>query len=169
MDPPDHPHSSYIMMSNVAVDQKVADALLATPATALVLHIVALRWSNGLGVGPGAHPRKQRRMLVQAGVEISGLNTRLPTPSSSPAVDMVHVEHLGASVHYALLDRITQIGSGHGRRGIAECVGTVGLGHIESSYGVMLQLHPVHKWLAAVIHGPSRRLVGTGEVVHEGD
>ena len=124
--PPYHPHARQIVIGDVAMDEVVSHRMLATPAAALVLQIVTFRRANSLGIGPSGCHGKQRRRFVEATVESRIFHSRLPAPADSSAMDVMHVENLGAPVDHSLLHRIAQVCPGDGRGRVTKGVGTVG-------------------------------------------
>ena len=132
--PPESPHARHVMMRDVTVVEEIAGSILATARAALDRKIVSLRWANGLYVntiGGTAHRRELHRAatgqseIVDA-EEIEILRqVGLPPPANRPAVQMVRVEHLRATVYQTPLGRVAQIGPGDRCRGIAKGVGAV--------------------------------------------
>ena len=149
----------------MAVNQVIPNTMLEASRATFVLQVVAFRRADGLRVGPGRSLGKQRGVLVKTAVEGRGFDAGLPPPTSGPTVYMVHVEHLGAAVDHPLFDRVTQIGPGDGGGRVAEGIGAVGLGCVVFHTLVGLELQPVHKGLAAIVHGPATGLVRPGEGV----
>ena len=120
--PPYHPHARDVVIRDVAVYEKITRALLAPAAAALVLDIKGLGRANRLRVHAGGGLGNQLRPLGQSGVEGRILRSGLSAPPNRPAMLVVDVKYLRASMYQPLLDRVSQVGTRDRSCGVAEGV-----------------------------------------------
>ncbi len=139
------------MVRHVAVDEKIAHALLAPAAAALRLGIIGLPRSDGLRVHARGRGGEEGRPLVQATVKPGVFCLGLLEPADGTAVDVMDVEHLRSTMDDAPLDRVAQVGPGHRRCRVSEGVGAVGVGQVHLAKPVLLKLQAVEERLATVV------------------
>ncbi len=166
VDPPVGPHARDVMMRDVAVEQEITRQLLAEPRSALGLQIQRLCGTDHLdihAVRGGPDHRVFDRAVGGGRQQFLALAVRfgLPQPADRPAVRMVGMEDLPASVHQPVFGGIPHVGPGNRRRHVTEGIGAVGHRFIFKMKVLFLKREVVDpERLASVIQGARRRTVG---------
>ena len=156
------------MVRDVAVEEEITSQLLTETGAALRLQVECFGRTDDFDVDPVCLRTNHGildRAVPRGRPEVHVVDRpRAARPPNGPTMRMVRVEHFRSTVHQAELGRITNVGTGDRRGGIAERIGAIAHRLVFEPEILVLHVHVVDaERLAAIVDRTATRTIGVGQ------